>query len=96
MSAGKNGVAELEETFRSCGLTFRHFESATCEMLRWQAGRTVEETAVVPAHIGTGSRRYELTVKKFYLLACASTSDELAERLVQLPSIARAYRELLE
>jgi hypothetical protein len=66
--SGANGVAYLEKRFRGCGYVFRCFPDARFDWLKFQAGRTVEETAIVPAHIGTGSRRYELTVKKFHLL----------------------------
>jgi hypothetical protein len=96
MRAGANGVEELEKTFRGRGLTFRHFENATCECLRFQAGRVVVERAIVPAHVGTGGRRYELKVEKFFLIACASTSEQLAELLEQKPNAAPPpYRELL-
>jgi hypothetical protein len=91
-----NGVADLERKFRGCGFTFRCFPDAACEVLKFQAGRTVEEIAIVPAHVGTGGRRVELKVEKFHLVACAATEAELTERLEQLPSVAPPYRELLD
>jgi len=91
-----NGVGDLEKRFRGCGYVFRCFPGATCEVLKLQAGRTVEEIAIVPAHVGTGGRRYELTVKKFHLIAFGATADELTERLEKLPTVTPSYRELLD
>ena len=96
MSDGVNGLSDLERKFR--GYTFRHFEHATCKVLRWQAGRTVSERVTVPAYIGQGGRRVEsveLEVEKFHLLACGATEHELIEHLQQLPSVARHYVELI-
>jgi hypothetical protein len=92
---GANGVADLEKKFRGCGYVFRCFPGATCEILRWQAGRIEVEDVIIPPHIATGSRRIELRVEVFRLLACAATEAELIEHLEQLPSVARGYTELL-
>jgi hypothetical protein len=95
--SGANGVADLEKKFRGCGYLFRHFESATCEILRWQAGRIEVERVVVPSHVATGNREVVLEVKKFHLVGFAATADELIERLGELPSAAPpCYHELIE
>ena len=93
MSDGVNGLGDLERKFR--GYTFRHFEHATCKVLRWQAGRIeVERVTVMEEHnINGGSTPVELEVEKFHMLACAATSAELMEHLGQLPP---PYRELLD
>jgi hypothetical protein len=40
MKGGADGVAELEAVFAGEGCTFRHYPDATCECMKWQAGRS--------------------------------------------------------
>jgi len=53
---GTNGVGDLEKKFRGCGYVFRCFLRATCEVLKFQAGRIEVKDVIIPPHIATGSR----------------------------------------
>jgi hypothetical protein len=70
-----NGIAELEAIFADRpDLVFRHFEDCTVPMMCWQAGREVADVISFPD--GSG-----LVIERFELLAWASTSDALIDRL---------------
>jgi hypothetical protein len=74
MNSNGNGVAELEATFADCGFTFRHFEDCRVACMRWQCGREVTDVVTMPD--GSG-----VMIERFELIAWASTSDALIDKL---------------
>jgi hypothetical protein len=72
---GHNGVGDLEEIFEGYGYVFRHFENCQVSYMRWQAGRSVAD--VVTLSDGSG-----LLIERFELLAWASTSEQLIDKLI--------------
>jgi hypothetical protein len=67
-------LATLEATYCDCGYVFRHFEDCRVACMRWQAGREVCECVTLSD--GSG-----LLIERFELLAWASTSEQLIEKL---------------
>ena len=74
MKNGSKGVAELEAAFADCGYVFRHFEDCEVSFMRWQAGRDVFDVVELPSGYG-------VMIKRFELLAWASTRAELIAKL---------------
>ena len=74
MKNGSNGVAELEAAFADCGYVFRHYPDCTVPMMTWQCGRDVFDIVELPSGYG-------LMIKRFELLAWASTREQLIDKL---------------
>ena len=75
MHRNGNGIAELQAVFRDRpDLVFRHFPNCSMSWFRWQAGRDVADFVDLP-------NGYGVLVERFELLAWASTSEQLIEKL---------------
>jgi hypothetical protein len=75
MKGNGNGIAELQAVFRDRpDLVFRHFPEGSVPWFRWQAGRDVLDEIQLP-------NGYGVLVERFELLAWASTSERLIEKL---------------
>jgi hypothetical protein len=80
-SGGEVELRALTTTYARFGLTFRHRPDARLAVLRWQAGRLVEETIRVQAANGSEA---EIEVELFHLLACAPSCRRLIEVLAPM------------
>ena len=73
---GSNGaeLEALQATFADCGYVFRHFEDCRVACMRWQAGRDVADTVILPD--GSG-----YIVEFFQLIAWAESAERLIDKL---------------